>query len=106
MIKLNAHDSKLFALAVAAIETAIANAKAPAAVVRKIAAVAVRHRNKGRLAAKGRLPFNGTCAVSGRRLDERDAVLDEMDPHKGYKGPCRWICAKANKSGLRSCGDC
>jgi hypothetical protein len=35
-----------------------------------------------------------------------DAVLDEMEPEKGYSGPVRWVCHKANNSGKRSCGGC
>ena len=78
----------------------------PNAVAKRISAVAVRHRNRGRSAAIKRYPFKGICEASGLPLSDGDKVLDELEPEKGYAGKVRWVCPKANNSGKRSCGGC
>ena len=106
MLRLNPHDEDLVRIAVAAMSEAIRIAHAPAAVARRIATVATRHRNKGRNAAMKKHPFKGICEQSGLPLERHDAVLDEIEPEKGYLGRVRWVCHKANNSGRRTCGDC
>lgn len=105
-IQLDKQDNQLVANAKAAIKSAYDSANAPAAVAKAIAVYAVRCRNRGRAEAKRRYPFKGICEASGKPLEEQDACLDEVDPAKGYSGPIRWVCPKANNSGRRSCGDC
>lgn len=105
-IKLDPHDESLTNLVFTAIQAAVATAHAPTAVAKRIAVVAVRHRNRGRVAARRRHPFSGICEQSGERLERQDAVLDEIEPTRGFDGPVRWVCPKANNSGLRSCGRC
>jgi hypothetical protein len=75
-------------------------------VAKKIFSEAARHRNKGRKTAAKNHPFQGICEAGGGSLDEKDAVLDELEPEKGYQGRVRWVCPKANNSGKRSCGKC
>jgi hypothetical protein len=105
-IKLNSHDAALTAIVCETIRTAIAQANMPSAVAKRIAAVAVRHRNRGRAAAIKRYPFRGICEASGLPLSDTDKVLDELEPEMGYEGKVRWVCPKANNSGKRSCGGC
>lgn len=100
------YDQALVDKVVAAIGEAFRNAHRPVAVAKKIVVAAVRFRNKGRDTAIRRHPFAGKCEASGAVLDPRDAVLDELEPEKGYDGRVRWICPKANNSGRRSCGRC
>ncbi len=106
MLVLDDHDQELVEIARAAIRDAIAQAHEPSAVAKRIAVEAVRHRNKGRRAAILGHPFRGICENSGLPLDRKDAVLDELEPAKGYSGKVRWVCSKANNSGRRSCGKC
>lgn len=106
MLTLDSHDQALVEVARAAMRAAIAQANMPSAVAKRIAAEAMKHRNKGRREAILRHPFRGICEASGLLLDQRDAVLDELDPAKGYTGEVRWVCPKANNSGRRSCGGC
>ena len=103
---LDDHDKQLAEAVSAAIADAVSRAHAPAAVAKRISAIAVRHRNRGRSAAIRKHPFAGTCEASGRPILREDAVLDELEPEKGYLGPVRWVCHKANNSGKRSCGGC
>jgi len=105
-IQLDSHDSALVETVCAAMRTAIAQANMPCAVAKRIAAVAVRHRNRGRSAAMKRHPFNGICEASGLPLSDADKALDELEPEKGYAGKVRRVCPKANNSGRRSCGAC
>jgi hypothetical protein len=105
-IKLNAHDESIANLVLTVIHNAVENAHAPAAVAKRIAVVAVRYRNRGRVAARRRHPFSGICEQSGERLERQDAVLDELEPTRGFDGRVRWVCPKANNSGMRSCGRC
>jgi hypothetical protein len=103
---LDDHDKQLAAAVSGAIADAVRRAHAPAAVAKRITAIAVRHRNRGRAAAIRKHPFTGVCEASGRSMLCDDAVLDEIDPERGYLGPVRWVCHKANNSGKRSCGGC
>jgi hypothetical protein len=105
-LKLSPHDQALVDAAVTAMRSAFENAHAPPAVAKRIAVLAVRQRNKGRAAAIRRHPFCGVCEQSGRPLQRQDAVLDEVEPERGYAGRVRWVCHKANNSGKRSCGAC
>lgn len=102
-LKLNNHDSDLCVTAIEVIRSAVKHAEVPQAVAKKIAAAAVRLRNKGRAAAIKSHPFQGVCEATGMPLDSVDKVLDEMDPEMGYSGKVRWICPKCNNSGKRSC---
>ena len=106
MLKVDAHDQGLIDIAVAAMRTAVVAAHSPVAVAKRLVTVAVRHRNRGRLAAIKKYPFQGRCEASGLAIEKHDAVLDEMDPEQGYAGRVRWVCHKANNSGKRSCGGC
>lgn len=106
MLKLDPHDTALANATIAAMRSALENAHAPAAVAKRVAAVAVRHRNRGRARAIRQNPFAGICAQSHLPLERQDAVLDEIEPELGYAGPVRWVCHKANNSGKRSCGGC
>ncbi len=92
MIRLSQHDQELFERAVAAIRQAIVEAEMPPAVAKKIAAESMRHRNRGRSRARRRHEFQGICEASGLPLDKADAVLDELEPEKGYAGRVRWVC--------------
>jgi hypothetical protein len=105
-IQLDSHDAELVDHVCAAMRAAIAQANMPSAVAKRIAAVAVRHRNRGRAAAIKRHPFHGICEASGLPLSDVDKVLDELEPEKGYAGNVRWVCPKSNNSGKRSCGAC
>lgn len=105
-IELDEHDQALVDTALAALRQAHRSAHHPTAVARRLSVVATSLRNQGRQAAIRRHPFEGKCEESGRPLDQRDAVLDELDPEKGYAGRVRWVCPKANNSGRRSCGGC
>ena len=58
------------------------------------------------LRGQRRHPFKGICEASGRPLDPKLAVLDELEPELGYDGKLRWVCPKANNSGSYSCGSC
>jgi hypothetical protein len=87
-------------------EKAILTAHGPVAVTKRIVALAVRERNRGRLAAIKKHPFNGVCEESGWPLAREFAVLDEVEPERGYAGELRWVCSRANNSGRRSCGFC
>ncbi len=106
MLKLSKQDKAIVETVRPAIRAAVQNAQHPSAVAKKITAEAVKHRNRGRAAAIRRYPFKGKCEESGMPLDRRDAVLDELEPEKGYEGRVRWVCPKANNSGTRSCGKC
>ncbi len=89
-----------------AIEAALATAERRPALARKLFVLAAKHRNKGRKAAMRRYPFAGKCEISGWTIPRKDAALDELDPTKGYEGPLRWVCQKANGDGTASCGQC
>jgi len=106
MLKLDSHDEALVKVVRAAMQAAYGQAHAPVAVAKRITALAVRQRNQGRAAAIRRMPFAGVCEASGLRIERHDAVLDELEPEKGYTGKLRWVCHKANNSGRRSCGKC
>jgi hypothetical protein len=105
-LKLSEHDRSLVEVAIAAIANAVANAESSPAVAKRIASVAMRFRNRGRRPAIRRYPFRGICEASGLPLENRDAVLDELEPELGYAGQVRWICEVANNSGTGSCGGC
>lgn len=105
-MQLDSHDANLVEIARAAIRVAVADAHMPSTVAKRITSEAVKHRNRGRAAAIKRHPFRGICEACGGKLDARDKVLDELEPEKGYAGKVRWVCPKANNSGLRSCGGC
>jgi hypothetical protein len=106
MLRLDKHDEVLVEQTKRAIQTAVASANMPSAVAKRIVTVAMKHRNKGRSEAMKRQPFKGVCEASGKPLEKKDAVLDELEPEKGYAGKVRWVCPKANNSGKRSCGVC
>ena len=106
MINLSKHDQDIVTVAIAAIRAAINSAEMKPCVARKICSEATKHRNKGRKAAIKNHPFQGKCEAGGGFLDQKDAVLDELEPEKGYQGKVRWVCHKANNSGKRSCGKC
>lgn len=106
MIQLDEHDAALFALVKSVLGSAVEQAHSPVAVSKKIAALAMRYRNRGRTAARNRYPFQGICEASGLPLEKIHAVLDELDPQLGYSGPLRWVCHRANNSGRHSCGKC
>ena len=106
MLMLDPHDEALVGTLKDAISEAIAAAHKPVAVAKRIAVLAVRLRNRGRSEAKRRHPFKGICEASGRPLDPKLAVLDELEPELGYDGKLRWVCPKANNSGSYSCGSC
>lgn len=76
------------------------------AVAKRIVSEAMKHRNRGRGRAVKSLQFNGICEASGAPLKRVDAVVDELEPAKGYKGKLRWVCPKENGSGRRSRGVC
>jgi hypothetical protein len=103
---LDDHDTALAAQARKAIRVAVDSAHQPSAVAKKITVYAVRQRNRGRVAARKNQQFLGICEESGRPLQKKDAVLDEVHAEKGYGGKLRWVCAKANHSGTHSCGGC
>lgn len=105
-LELEDHDKILADNARAAIRYAVGKARAPIAVAKRIVAEAMKHRNRGRQAAIRRHPFRGVCEASGAPLERVDAVLDELEPERGYAGAVRWVCPKANSSGKRSCGVC
>jgi hypothetical protein len=104
-LKLSKSDEKIANKVIAEIHKAYERAHRPVVVVKRIASVATRYRNIGRLAAIRRHPFRGVCESSGRRLARKDARLDELTP-AGHFGKVRWVCDKANNSGRRSCGKC
>ncbi|MCO6454782.1 MAG: hypothetical protein J5I93_05730 [Pirellulaceae bacterium] len=106
MISISNHDDALVQNVHQAIENAFASADAPAAVAKRIAALATRYRNRGREAAKRRHPFQGVCEASGLPLAVEHAHLDELEPERGYDGPVRWVCPRANNSGRFTCGGC
>jgi hypothetical protein len=106
MLQLDEHDRALTELVRAAIDSAIANAHMRSAVAKRIAVVAMGHRNNGRNAAIRRYPFKNICEVSGAPLAREHADLDELDPELGYAGRLRWVCKLANNSGKASCGVC
>jgi hypothetical protein len=104
-LELSKHDEDLVQLVRVLIRSAVVKAERPAAAAKRIAAEAIKHRNKGRAAAIRSHPFTGVCEVTGRPLDTKDKVLDELEPEKGYEGRVRWVCPRCNNSGRRSCGD-
>lgn len=106
MLKLDSHDEKLVEEVRRKIGRAVSAAHAPSAVVKRISVLTTRHRNRGRLAAMKRHPFNGVCEASGAPLDRKHACLDELEPERGYDGRVRWVCPRANNSGTYSCGVC
>ena len=85
-LKLSKRDEKLVEHVRAVIRGAVKNAEMPSAVAKRITVEAVRQRNKGRSAAIRSHPFTGVCEETGKPLDSRDKVLDEMEPEKGYAG--------------------
>ena len=93
MLDLDGHDRELVEKAVGAIREAVA-AHLRAGVAKRIAVVAMRHRNVGRAAAIKRHPFSGVCEQSGLTLLRHDAVLDECEPEKGYLGQVRWVATR------------
>lgn len=103
-VVLNEHDETLAENVAAAIRRAYDGAHKPIAVARRIVSIAVGYRNKGRSAARKR-PFNGVCEATGRPLERRDAVLDEMNVEAGYLGEVRWTCPRCNNSGLQTCDE-
>jgi hypothetical protein len=105
-VKLDAHDEAIVATVQAEMKKAILTAHGPVAVAKRIGALAIRQRNRGRIAAIKRYPFKGICEASGRPLDEALAELDEMEPELGFAGKLRWVCQRANNSGKHSCGGC
>lgn len=105
-IQLDAHDEELVAEVEKLISAAYSKANKPAGVARRIAVISVRFRNKGRAKARKHTPFDGKCAASGLFLEQKYAVLDEMDNNLGYEGELRWVCQKKNNSGNHSCGGC
>jgi hypothetical protein len=105
-ILLDPHDEALMQAARTAIVEACKNAHSPSAVARCLHSVASGIRRKGYHKAVKRHPFAGICEASKLPLDKANAQLDELDPILGYEGPVRWVCAKANGNGKRSCGGC
>ena len=105
-LDLGDHDQELAENARRAIREAVRQARAPVAVAKRIVAEAMKHRNRGRSTAINRHRFKGICEASGAPLKKVDAVLDELEPERGYAGAVRWVCLKANGSGRRSCGVC
>lgn len=103
MLKLDAHDETLVATVKDTLRNAISAAHNRVVVVKRIVTFAVGYRNRGRADAKRRHPSVGICEESRLPLDRIDAVFDEMEPELGYAGRCRWVCAKHNNSGRRSC---
>lgn len=106
VLNLDEHDRALVELARAVLDQAVLQAHSPSGVSKRLTSLAVRHRNKGRAAARRRYPFNGVCEASGQPLDAAHAHLDEPDPELGYAGRLRWVCPRANNSGNHSCGVC
>jgi hypothetical protein len=103
-LTLSKHDRDLVDFVREVLSMAVKKAERPSAVAKKIVSEAMKHRNKGRLAAMRSHPFTGVCEVTRKPLDPRDKVLDELEPEKGYEGKVRWACPKCNGSGKRSCG--
>lgn len=103
-LKLSQRDEDLVQQVRRVIRRAIKNAEMPSAVAKRIKSEAVRQSNKGRVGAIRAHPFRGVCENTGKPLDPKDKVLDEVEPEKGYKGKVRWVCPKCNNSGTRSCG--
>ena len=106
MLKLDSHDEALAEAVKRSFKNAISKAHSPIAVIKRISAFTVRHRNQGRLAAMKRHSFTGICEASGASLDRKHAHLDELEPEIGYSGQVRWVCPRANNSGTFSCGVC
>jgi hypothetical protein len=106
MLNLTDRDAGLIKVVRAAIHTALSSADNRTLLAKRIAVEATKQRNRGRASAVRRHPFQGVCEASNQPLDHRDAVLDELEPEKGYAGKVRWVCPKANNSGRRSCGAC
>ena len=102
-LSISKHDEDLVQHVLEVIRTALKNAEVPTVVAKRIMVVAVSQRNKGRSAAIRSHPFSGVCEATGKLLDPRDKVLDELEPEKGYEGKLRWVCPKCNNSGNRSC---
>jgi hypothetical protein len=105
-LSLDEHDQAIVATVQETMKKAIAEAHNRVAVSKRITVLAVRNRNRGRWEATKKYPFKGICEASGLALDRAHACLDELEPHLGYKGKVRWVCAKANNSGRHSCGGC
>src|SRR6266705_2873998 len=99
MITLEDHDAALVEVVKAAMDSGMLRAHRPSAVAKRIAVLAVRHRNIGRKAAMKRHPFGGVCEASRQPLAFEHAVLDELEPELGYAGGVRWVCQRANNSG-------
>jgi hypothetical protein len=106
MIRLSKHDRTLADIVQTVIEAALAEGEYPVALAKRIAAISTRHRNRGRVVARRQQPFQGICEASGLPLSIEDAVLDEIEPERGYAGRVRWVCPRANNSGRHSCGGC
>jgi hypothetical protein len=106
VLQLDEHDRELVEVVRAAMSAALTQAHMPTAVAKRISVLAVRRRNRGRVAAKRRYPFAGICEASGQPLAPEHADLDELDPELGYEGRLRWVCKRANNSGKHSCGAC
>jgi hypothetical protein len=105
-IELDPHDEALMQAARAAIVDACNNAHSSSAVARCLHSVASGIRRRGYAKAVKKYPFKNICEKSGLALTRDHAQLDELDPMLGYEGPVRWVCAKANGNGKRSCGGC
>jgi hypothetical protein len=104
-LPLDEHDKALVAKVAAMMDQAIASAHEPVLVTKGIVSQAMRRRNKGRTRAIREHPFQGICEVHGLPLAKELSCLDEIDPGRGFeKGNVRWVCPKANNSGLYSCG--
>lgn len=67
-LQLSDHDRAIVEVVRSAMTEALKQAHAPAAVAKRIAALAARSRNKGRAAAIRRHPFQGICEASGKPL--------------------------------------
>jgi hypothetical protein len=105
-LTLDAHDQAIVATVQAEMRKAISTAHNRVALARRISVLATSARNRGRGAAIKSHPFKDICEASGRPLDVKHAVLDEMEPELGYAGKVRWVCSRANNSGKHSCGAC
>jgi hypothetical protein len=105
-LTLDEYDQQLVAHVHAVMRRAFDAAHVRVVVAKRIAALAIRERNRGRDAAIRNHPFRGICEASGLPLDRAHAHLDELDSELGYAGRLRWVCPRANNSGRYSCGGC
>jgi hypothetical protein len=96
-LKLDAHDQAIVDTVRKVMTKAISTTHSPVAVTKRIAPLAMRYRNKRRAAAIRKHPFKGVCEESGRPLDFKHAVLDELEPELGYAGKVRWVCVRAKR---------